>query len=153
LLEAVRGSTDPAEPKLWIVDEASMLGNKDALRMIRTAIDANAHLVLLGDWDQLPSVDAGAPFRLLAAPGMAIASMDEIVRQKNLTLKLAVEHTIARTGEELNLLAPVIREIPDRGARLDAVANAFLEQPADQSMLVLTSSNADRRALNERIRA
>jgi ATP-dependent exoDNAse (exonuclease V) alpha subunit len=153
-VDGARASPEHDTPKLWIVDEASMLGNKDALRMIRTAASANAHLVLVGDWDQLPSVDAGAPLRLLATREMAIASMDEIVRQRSPILKLAIENTIARrTGEELNLLAPVIHEIRDRGARLDAVDNAFLERAPDIDMLVLTSSNADRRALNERIRA
>jgi ATP-dependent exoDNAse (exonuclease V) alpha subunit len=152
-IDVASDSHDRGTPKLWIVDEASMLGNKDALHMIRTATEARAHLVLVGDWDQLPSVDAGAPFRLLAAKGMALTSIDEIVRQKNPVLKLAVENTIARTGAELDLLAPAIREIRDRGARLDAVANAFLEQPLDESVLVLTSSNVDRRALNGRIRA
>src|SRR5262249_37086396 len=101
-IDAASDWRERATPKLWIVDEASMLGNKDALEMIRTATDARAHLVLVGDWDQLPSVDAGAPFRLLATRGMAIASMDEIVRQKNPVLKLAVENTIARTGAELD---------------------------------------------------
>lgn len=153
LIDQARGWPDRAAQKLWIVDEASMLGTKDALRMIQTATRANAHLVLVGDWDQLPSVDGGAPFRLLAARGMAIASMDEIVRQRNPILKLAVEKTIARTGEELELLAPAIHEIRDRRARLDAVAKAFLERAPDADLLVLTSSNADRRALNERIRA
>jgi conjugative relaxase-like TrwC/TraI family protein len=148
----IEGDRRASGPELWIVDEASMLGNKDALRIIETARRADARLVLVGDWDQLPSVDAGAPFRLLAKQGMALASMDEILRQRDPILRLAVEKTIARTNEELDLLAPVIHEIPDRSRRLDAVARAYLEQGPDESVLVLTSSNADRRALNERIR-
>jgi conjugative relaxase-like TrwC/TraI family protein len=142
-------------PQLWIVDEASMLGNGDAERMIATARDAGARLVLVGDWDQLPSVEAGAPFRLLASNGMAMATMDEVLRQRNPVLLHAVIQTIQRTGAELDLLAPSISEIRDRAQRLDAIAIDYLARPDDQRehTLVLTASNDDRKVLNDRIRA
>jgi conjugative relaxase-like TrwC/TraI family protein len=155
LIEYARDDFDSVQSQLWIVDESSMLSNRDAERLIATARDAGARLVLVGDWDQLPSVDAGAPFRLLAQEGMAMATMDEILRQNDPILRLAVIETIRRTDAELNLLAPAVDQIADRGQRLDAVAKDYLERPADlrENTLVLTASNADRKELNERIRA
>jgi ATP-dependent exoDNAse (exonuclease V) alpha subunit len=153
-IEQARSSAPTPAPSLWIVDEASMLGNREAHRLLEAAQRANARLVLVGDVDQLPSVEAGAPFRLLVERGMAFATMDEIMRQKDPTLKRAVEETIKRTGAEIDLLAPRIEAIPERSRRLDAVAQAYLARSEDlrARTIVLTASNADRRALNERVR-
>jgi conjugative relaxase-like TrwC/TraI family protein len=155
LVDYARGDFDCVQSQLWIVDEASMLSNRDAERLIATARDAGARLVLVGDWDQLPSVEAGAPFRLLTREGMSMATMDEILRQSDPVLRLAVIETIRRTDAELDLLAPAVEEVQDRGQRLDAIAKDYLERPAElrARTLVLTASNADRQALNERIRA
>ncbi len=58
---------NPLKARVVIVDEASMIDMFLMERLIR-AVPDEAHLVLLGDVDQLPSVDAGAVLRDLAAP-------------------------------------------------------------------------------------
>lgn len=57
---------NPLKARLVVVDEASMI---DALMMDRLlqALAPDARLVLLGDADQLPSVEAGTAFRDLVA--------------------------------------------------------------------------------------
>jgi exodeoxyribonuclease V alpha subunit len=57
---------DPLSQKVVIVDEASMIDLAMMDRLMR-ALRADARLVLLGDADQLPSVEAGAVFRDLCA--------------------------------------------------------------------------------------
>ena len=57
---------DPLAQKVVIVDEASMIDLAMMDRLMR-ALRADARLVLLGDADQLPSVEAGAVFRDLCA--------------------------------------------------------------------------------------
>jgi exodeoxyribonuclease V alpha subunit len=57
---------DPLAPRVVIVDEASMIDLAMMDRLLR-ALRADARLVLLGDADQLPSVEAGAVFRDLCA--------------------------------------------------------------------------------------
>lgn len=155
LLEEARQSTPAPGRRLWIVDEASMLGNRDAHRLVLAAQRAGARLALVGDQDQLPSIQAGAAFRLLAERGMAIATMDEILRQQNPVLKKAVEAAIRRTGTEVQLLSSKLEAIPNAAHRLDAVARDYLSRSPQlrDRTLVLTASNADRRALNDRIRA
>jgi len=64
---AARGPFTAAAPlphRLVVVDEASMIG-LEMLDALTQALPADATLVLLGDPDQLPSVEAGAAFRAL----------------------------------------------------------------------------------------
>jgi exodeoxyribonuclease V alpha subunit len=61
-----RHENDPLPHRAVIVDEASMIDLATMDRLLR-ALRADARLVLLGDADQLPSVEAGAVFRDLCA--------------------------------------------------------------------------------------
>jgi Ti-type conjugative transfer relaxase TraA len=51
---------------ILVVDEAGMLGTRTMQRLTREAEKAGAKLVLIGDWQQLQAIEAGAPFRALA---------------------------------------------------------------------------------------
>jgi conjugative relaxase-like TrwC/TraI family protein len=140
---------------LWILDEASLLGTKDALRFLRAAEKENARVVLVGDRAQLPAIEAGKPFALMVDRGLETATMNEIKRQRDPELKAAVEATIDGDVERaLASLQSSVHEIADKRARIEAVALAYLETPASAraDALVLTGANADRRALNEMIR-
>lgn len=59
-------------PRLVIVDEGSMVDLFLMERLLRALAD-DAFLVILGDANQLPSVDAGAVFRDLAPAGVRLA--------------------------------------------------------------------------------
>jgi exodeoxyribonuclease V alpha subunit len=61
-----RHENDPLPHRVVIVDEASMVDLAMMDRLMR-ALSADARVVLLGDADQLPSVEAGAVFRDLCA--------------------------------------------------------------------------------------
>jgi exodeoxyribonuclease V alpha subunit len=61
-----RHENDPLPHRVVVVDEASMVDLAMMERLIR-ALAVDACLVLLGDSDQLPSVEAGAVFRDLCA--------------------------------------------------------------------------------------
>jgi exodeoxyribonuclease V alpha subunit len=66
-----RHENDPLPHKLILVDEASMIDLAMMDRLVR-ALQHDARLVLLGDADQLPSVEAGAVFRDLCAALKAV---------------------------------------------------------------------------------
>jgi Ti-type conjugative transfer relaxase TraA len=51
---------------ILVVDEAGMLGSRTMERLTREVEGAGAKLVLVGDWQQLQAIDAGAPFRAIA---------------------------------------------------------------------------------------
>jgi exodeoxyribonuclease V alpha subunit len=61
-----RHENDPLPHRIVVVDEASMIDLAMMDRLVR-ALPSEARLVLLGDADQLPSVEAGAVFRDLCA--------------------------------------------------------------------------------------
>jgi exodeoxyribonuclease V alpha subunit len=72
---------DPLSADLIVVDESSMLdvGLADALV---DKIPAGAHLLLVGDVDQLPSVGPGSVLRdLLAVPGVPRTHLSRVYRQ------------------------------------------------------------------------
>jgi len=86
LLSFARNEANPLEADLVIVDEASMLDLLLAHSLVR-AIRPGAHLVLVGDVDQLPSVGAGNVLRNVIAaiaaglPNAALIRLDLIFRQ------------------------------------------------------------------------
>ncbi len=66
-----RHENDPLPHRVVVVDEASMVDLAMMDRLLRALRD-DARLVLLGDADQLPSVEAGAVFRDLCAGTAAV---------------------------------------------------------------------------------
>ncbi|QNP63372.1 SF1B family DNA helicase RecD2 [Streptomyces genisteinicus] len=64
----------PLDADLVVVDEASMLDLLLANKLVK-AVAMGAHLLLVGDVDQLPSVGAGEVLRDLLAPGGPVPSV------------------------------------------------------------------------------
>jgi conjugative relaxase-like TrwC/TraI family protein len=143
------------ERTLLVVDEAGMVPVADMLGILRAVEQANAHLVLVGDTQQLKAVQAGKPFAQLQHGGMQTAVMSEILRQHNATLKEAVELAAqGKIDESLKRLAPRIVEIDhavDRHARIarDYVALVPSERA---NTLVVSGTNAARMAINDNVR-
>jgi conjugative relaxase-like TrwC/TraI family protein len=151
-----------AKRELWLVDEASFLGSRDAVRLLESARRAGARMVLLGDRDQLPAIEAGQPFAQLCRRGMRTAVMSEIVRTQDETLKNAVYKTIdkKRMSEQLQVQAAqeIVRSL-DKSVvvetsaekRHQAIAQTYLDGDRS-STLVLTATHKERQDLNRRIR-
>jgi exodeoxyribonuclease V alpha subunit len=75
------GPGSPLDADLVVVDEASMMDVILANKLVK-AIPAGAHLLLVGDVDQLPSVGAGEVLRdLLAAGAIPRVRLTQIFRQ------------------------------------------------------------------------
>jgi exodeoxyribonuclease V alpha subunit len=74
-------SDNPLPCDLLIVDETSMLDTRLAANLFQ-AVPSSAHLLLVGDSDQLPSVGAGNVLGdLMAAPPAEVTRLDTIYRQ------------------------------------------------------------------------
>jgi conjugative relaxase-like TrwC/TraI family protein len=142
--------------ELWVVDEASMMSTEQARALVSAADRQKARLVLVGDRQQLPAIEAGRPFAMLLERGMTSVEMREIMRQKSPILKAAVLDSIGRRERAaLKKLAGHTCAISDRNARLDAIVKDYLARPAAErkQTLIVTGVNDDRREINERIRA
>jgi exodeoxyribonuclease V alpha subunit len=79
--EASYDRDNPLDVDLLVVDEASMLDLVLANKLVK-AVPPGAHLLLVGDVDQLPSVGAGEVLRdLLAAQAIPRVRLTQIFRQ------------------------------------------------------------------------
>ena len=65
--DETRGHVPVYPGDVLVVDEASQVSTEDMLRIVQVAEMAGAFVILVGDTEQLGSVDAGGMFRLIAA--------------------------------------------------------------------------------------
>ncbi len=85
---------NPLQVDMVVVDEASMLDILLAYHLFK-AIPAGAHLLLVGDVDQLPSVGAGDVLRDVIASGLApVIRLEVIFRQAADSLIITNAHRI-----------------------------------------------------------
>ena len=110
---------DPLSCDLLIVDETSM-ANLELLVTLLRAVGPKAHVVLVGDADQLAPVGAGKPFaELVASDSVPATRLTHIFRQAAGSMIVQGAHAIRRG--ELPSFAPSERDapgpVPDRAAR------------------------------------
>jgi exodeoxyribonuclease V alpha subunit len=91
------GHPHPAD--LVLVDEASML-NLQICETLLAGLDESAHLVLVGDADQLPPIGAGKPFADLISSGIApVTRLEQIFRHAARSMITTAAHAINRGHE------------------------------------------------------
>jgi exodeoxyribonuclease V alpha subunit len=132
-----RHENDPLPHRVVIVDEASMIDLAMMERLVR-AMPREARLVLLGDADQLPSVEAGAVFRDLCAAlgGARLATNLRVVRDPSAIGIVAAAKAVNAGSLDARLVDGVVArrsvdELTFEGAELLAarwsdVGEAFL---------------------------
>ncbi|MEU4570477.1 ATP-dependent RecD-like DNA helicase [Micromonospora sp. NPDC023956] len=105
--DAAHDRDNPLDADLVVVDEASMLDLILANKLVK-AVPAGAHLLLVGDVDQLPSVGAGEVLRdVLAADAVPRVRLTRIFRQ-------AQESGVVVNAHRINAgQAPTFEEYPD----------------------------------------
>jgi exodeoxyribonuclease V alpha subunit len=105
--DASYDAANPLDADLVVVDETSMVDVILANKLIK-AIPPGAHLLLVGDVDQLPSVGAGEVLRdLLAAGTLPVVRLTKIFRQAQESGIVVNAHRI-NSGE-----APSLRDFGD----------------------------------------
>jgi len=119
---------ESARSGVVLVDEASLLGTKDMLRVFDAARAVDARVLLIGDRKQHRSVAAGEPLKLLEQKaGVPVAELTEIMRQSGDYRKASHHLSEGRVADgfaELDRLK-WIREVPD-GERYQQLATAYL---------------------------
>jgi len=100
--------SSPLATDFLIVDEASMLDSRLAAALLQ-AVPVRAHLVLVGDTDQLPSVGAGNVLKdLIATEQIPVTRLSMVYRQKDQSAIVTVAHAI--NGGD-NSPPPVVSEV------------------------------------------
>ncbi|WP_223811742.1 MULTISPECIES: AAA family ATPase [unclassified Pantoea] len=178
----IQGGEKPDFSKtLFLVDESSMVGNRDMADAMGYIAAGGGRAVLSGDRDQLLPVDNGAPFTLLQERSpLDTAIMQDIVRQSP-ALKPAIESVIARqvpaaldtirsvtpdtvprTPGRWSPLQSVVaipqtrEQKEEQGDRvIQAIVDDFTGRTAEarDNTLIVTQTNADKNAINTAIHA
>ncbi|MEW6475343.1 MAG: MobF family relaxase [Actinomycetota bacterium] len=141
-----------------IVDEASTVGTRDLAHLGAHLARAGGRLVLVGDPDQLPSVDVGGTFAAIVAErGDAVPTLTANRRQQDEEERAAVaDYRQGRIAEALaryDAAGKIVRS-PTLSASLDAmVADWYTDRLAGIDAPMIAGPNSMRRRLNARARA
>ncbi|WP_230849021.1 conjugative transfer relaxase/helicase TraI [Legionella saoudiensis] len=101
---------------LVLLDESSMVSNRDCASLVQVIKDSGARCTLLGDVSQHQSIESGKPSKLMMQEGsIRVACMDDIVRQQVIEYKNAVETLIQGDPEKaLAQLSALPRDLIER---------------------------------------
>jgi len=151
-------------PKLWIVDEASLVGAKQMRDLVKAAESQNARVLLVGDVRQLGSVDVGRAFAQIQEHVQTFR-LETIMRQRDTQLREAVN--LAYRGKAAEALGTIrnrggVIEIANPGGnrevgleeRSQAIAAEYLALSPEERYrtLVIAPGHDDRKAINQTIR-
>jgi conjugative relaxase-like TrwC/TraI family protein len=155
LQEFLTRSTGPAPPErrhFYFVDQSSLTSSFE-MRDFLLRIASQDRVLLVGDPRQQQSFSTLQGFEQLQEVGMRTAKLDEIGRQRDPSLRSAIE-LLARgqVSAALDTLQKEghVREIPDSDGRIRAIARSYADSSA--SALIVTPDNAPRQALNAAVR-
>jgi conjugative relaxase-like TrwC/TraI family protein len=152
---------ESARGGVMLVDEASMLGTRDMLKLFDVAEKVNARVVLVGDRRQHRSVTAGEPLKLLEqSAGLQVAEVTEILRQGGDYKKAAKalsQGEVSKGFYELDRLG-WIKEVGDE-QRNTQLAEAYLAASAEKkpdgkrkTALVVSPTHAEAARITDAIR-
>jgi conjugative relaxase-like TrwC/TraI family protein len=147
-------------PKIWVVDESSMVGSLQMQAVMDRAIEHDARVVFIGDGKQLQAISAGRLFKDLQSRGhVEVVKMEEALRQKTDYMKAAVlqvkqfQERKNSTGvdDAFKILEGQgqVKQIAARGRRIQAAAKWMITHPDPKGCLIVTLVNEDRVAVNE----
>ena len=144
-----RGSqADSGDKHLYVLDESSLASTRQIHEFLQR-LGVEDRVLLAGDVRQHEAIEAGRPYSQLQQAGMRTAHLDEIVRQKDPSLKEVVEHLasgeVHRAIENLDRQGRV-QQVANREERLRAIAQEYARHP--ESTLVVSPDNRSRHELN-----
>ncbi len=140
-----------------VIDEAGMVGTRQLERVLSHAAEAGAKVVLVGDPQQLQSIEAGAAFRSIHERHGG-AEIGEVRRQREDWQRDATRDlATGRTGDAIHAYDThgMVHAAPTREqARDDLIDRWDRDRQAspDHSRIILTHTNDEVRALNEAAR-
>ena len=140
-----------------VIDETSMLGHKDAVKLIDIARRDDLKLIFVGDPMQHGSVPRGALMRLLTEyGGVQPFLLREIMRQENLKYRAAAQLlSEGKTLEGFDALDHLgwVKELGDQ-ERYAAIAADYLQALNEKkSVLVVSPTHKEAAVITDAIRA
>ena len=153
-----RGRDPLTRRDVLVIDEAGMLGTRQLERVLEVAQKAHAKVILVGDPEQLQAIEAGAPFRGLAATH-GMTELTQVRRQRQAWQRTATANLSAgKTADALiayekngGIVAVEKRE-DSRSALLARWAKDAKLEPKN-SQLILAYTRDEVHELNSQVRA
>jgi conjugative relaxase-like TrwC/TraI family protein len=136
------------KPVVYLVDETSLASTNQVNGLLK-GLHSNDRVIMIGDVRQHEAVEAGRSFAQLQEHGIHTARLDQIVRQKDPSLKEAVELLADnRVPESVGKLKQQgrVTEIATERDRFQTIAQEYLKAP--ESTLVVSPDNRSRAAIN-----
>jgi len=142
-----------SERNIIILDESSMVGTNDMLKLLRIAKERNINrVILMGDKKQLSSAQAGSPFALLQQVGMRTSVIDKIIRQEDKKYQEMVNHAYeGNIDKALNILAENLREVGYDQIEEETI-KAWAQHPQRKSIAIVANTNARIDRLNHEVK-
>jgi Ti-type conjugative transfer relaxase TraA len=140
-----------------VIDEAGMVGTRQMERVLSHAAEAGAKVVLVGDPQQLQSIEAGAAFRSIHERHGG-AEIGEVRRQREDWQRDATRDlATGRTGDAIHAYDAhdMVHPAETREQARDDLIDRWDRQrqaAPDSSRIILTHTNAEVRELNEAAR-
>ena len=133
--------------QMLVVDETSMVSSDDMLKLHQITVALGVDkLVLVGDRQQLSSIDAGKSFALIQAGGGTTARMDENIRQR--TDQLRAVAALANIGEAGKAMQVLGDHVVEHASPALHAAEMWLRLPrADRDATQLFASGREARAV------
>ncbi|PZU69651.1 MAG: Ti-type conjugative transfer relaxase TraA [Rhizobium sp.] len=143
---------------VFVIDEAGMIGSRQLARFVNEAEARGAKIVLVGDYEQLQAIGAGAPFRAIAEQ-IGHAELSEIRRQRvDWQREASVAFATHRTVEGLaayrdngNIRLSETKDEAHSEIVCDYLADR--EQRPEGTRVAMAHRRADVRAINDGIRS
>ncbi|ETR71247.1 MAG: Mobilization protein TraI-like protein [Candidatus Magnetoglobus multicellularis str. Araruama] len=131
---------------IWLIDESSMIGSAQILKLMRLAKSEHAKVFFIGDSKQLQAIAAGKMFKELQTNKHI--ELTETLRQKEVVIKKAVELVKQKHIKAgLNLLKSTGNVIENTS--IDEMISDYI---ANNGSMIITSTNADREYINQKTR-
>jgi len=137
---------DELKDTIIVVDETSMVSNRDMLRMLTIAEALGIEkIALIGDRQQLLPIDAGKAFAMMQADKIGMARMDDNLRQQTDQLRtVAALANIGKAGQAMKVLGDKVIEHQDPSAHASDLWLAL--SPDERANTAIFASGRETRA-------
>jgi ATP-dependent exoDNAse (exonuclease V) alpha subunit len=143
---------DTVNRHLYMLDESSLASTRQ-MRSFLGKLNSDDRVLVIGDTRQHQGVDAGRPFQQMQDAGMQTSQLDQIMRQKNPELLMAVQHLANNeTAKGIAILADQgrVTEVTNGADRIAAIARDYAAQP--ENTIIVSPDNRSRQQINEAVR-
>lgn len=138
-----------------VVDESSMVSARDMNSLLHAVEEKQGRVVLMGDTQQLQSIESGRAFAQLQEAGIPRVEVGEVLRQKDKELKQAVEFAAkGSVGRALDTLTANIKEVAFNENRYAQIAKEYcsLDSSTRDRTLIVAGTNSARAKINTSVR-